>query len=147
MLINVSFHSKCEKCQCVFGTERGLESHHTRNKGKACGLYASLLRRQEKRKDLNRLRTNISQTKFSSLGQLQTLAAKRKRSKGSPLTGKEKEQILRIFDCNADNGLEDSKVKYFHTIYFATQFHISKCDNYSKRVLHVFSWMSGCEAP
>ena len=100
MCLILFFHifRKCNNCEKLFASERGLKDHIKRQDGKPCGLLAARVKRRQNQTFYATVKRIVKSKKLNKLGPLKNMADKKNRSKGQILLTPEKETILRNFD-------------------------------------------------
>ena len=100
MCLILFFHifRKCNNCEKLFASERGLKDHIKRQDGKPCGLLAASVKRRQNHTFYAKIKRIVKSKKLNKLGPLKNMADKKNRSKGQILLTPEKETILRNFD-------------------------------------------------
>ena len=91
----------------MFGSQRGLDSHLTRNNGKPCDLEAKWGRLKKKRAEIDKRNAELARTKFKNLGELNNIKMK-KRKQGEAYTKKEKQNVIRNYNSYREDGLSKS---------------------------------------
>ena len=91
----------------MFGSQRGLTSHLTRNEGKPCDLEAKWARNKKKLAEIRKRKAELARTNFKNLGELNNLKIQ-KRKQGEAYTYKEKKNVIRQFNSYREEGLSKS---------------------------------------
>ena len=116
---------KCDHCDKILLTERGLKSHITRTE--SCRIKENKANRKKNTEAFKKRNEKISNTKFEDLGSLDNMAESSKRPKGKNLKLEEKKALLRLYDSNK-NDLKDLKKNPQSAVSFSPKI----CNKYEK---------------
>ena len=81
----------------MFATQRGLDVHITKTKGRSCELLVRMAKKKKEIAERNLRNSKLSQVKFKSLGSIGRVPVQRRKS-GKRLTKENKEDIIKNYN-------------------------------------------------
>ena len=95
----------------MFATQRGLDVHITKTKGRSCELLVRMAKRKKEIAERNLRNSQLSRVKFKSLGSMGRVPIQRRKS-GKRLTKENKEDIIKNYNYfRGDNNSKGMAVK------------------------------------
>ena len=95
----------------MLATQRGLDVHITKTKGRSCELLVRMAKRKKEIAERNLRNSQLSRVKFKSLGSMGRVPIQRRKS-GKRLTKENKEDIIKNYNYfRGDNNSKGMAVK------------------------------------